>query len=417
MRDALLDRLRCPFCGSPLAEVNTSWSVRGAAGLEYAVLGCPCCWYPVVDGIPLMIADDRARQAMDAIQAGQPAAALEAALGLDEAGRLAFRALTARGAAATFRDAIGVLSPDAEGTYFIYRFSDPTFVTASAVLRAVAQAPHVTGGWIVDVCGGSGHLTRLLAGLGAPGRTVVADVYFWKLWLATRFTAPGVEAVCADANDPLPFTRGLASLVVLSDAFPYIWRRRALAEELMRLVDDAGALVMPHLHSALGENHSAGMTLTPAGYADLFAPMAPRLFPDAPLFAGAIDEGRVDLTRPQAPAAFTTEPSFTLVASRTPGVFAVRDVPPPVAVTGTLAVNPLYALTPADGGTTLTLRFPTPEYEDEFGACRRYLPDALTVPADLTGPLDPEALRARLGGEYDTLRRRLVLIDAPARYC
>lgn len=417
MRDALLARLRCPFCGSPVAEVDPAWSVRGAAGLDYAVLGCACCWYPVVDGIPVMIADDRAREAMDALQARQPAAALEAALGLDEAGREAFRALSARGASATFRDAIGVLSPDAEGTYFIYRFSDPTFVTASAVLRAVAQAPHVTEGWIVDVCGGSGHLTRLLAGLRAPDRTVVADVFFWKLWLATRFTAPGVEAVCADANDPLPFVRGLASMVVLSDAFPYIWRRRALAEELMRLVDAAGALVMPHLHSALGENHSAGMTLTPAGYADLFAPMAPRLFPDAPLFSAAVDDGRVDLTRAQAPEAFASEPSFTLVASRTPEVFSVRDVPPPVAVTGTLAVNPLYAVARTAGGTTLTLRFPTPEYEDEFGACRRYLPGTLTVAADLTGPLDPDALRARLGAEYDTLRRRLVLIDAPARYC
>lgn len=417
MHDALLAHLRCPFCGSPLAEVDSAWSVRGDAGLDYAVLGCPCCWYPVVDGIPVMIADDRARQAMDAIQAGQPAAALEAALGLDASAREAFRALQARGDAATYREAIGVLSPDAEGTYFIYRFSDPTFVTASAVLRAVAQAPGVADGWIVDVCGGSGHLTRLLAALGAPARTVVADVYFWKLWLARHFTAPGVEAVCCDANDPLPFARGLASLVVLSDAFPYIWRRRALAEELMRLVDAAGALVMPHLHSALGENHSAGMTLTPAGYADLFSPMAPRLFPDAPLFDAVVDRARVDLTHAQAPEAFTAEPSFTLVASRTPEVFAVREMPPPVAVAGTLAVNPLYALTRTEGGTTLTLRFPTPEYEDEFGACRRYLPESLHVPADLTGPLDPAGLRARLGTDYDTLRRRLVLIDAPARYC
>jgi hypothetical protein len=68
--------------------------------------------------------------------------------------------------------------------------------------------------------------------------------------------------------------------------------------------------------------------------------------------------------------------------------------------------------------TTLTLQVPTPEYEEEFGACRRYLPEVLTLAADLTAPLDAARLRASLGGAvYDDLRRRLVLIDAPPRYC
>jgi uncharacterized protein YbaR (Trm112 family) len=419
MHDALLSVLRCPFCGSAL-DADPTTAVRGETGFEYAVLGCACCAYPVVAGIPVMIADDRARAALRAIEAGRPGTALDVMLELDETRRAAFGALMARGEAATYREALDLLCHDAEGTYFVYRLSDPTFVTASGVLRAVAQAPRVTDGWIVDVCGGSGHLTRVLAGLGRGGaegaaRTVVADVYFWKLWLTTRFTAPGVQAVCADANDPLPFQRGLASLVMLSDAFPYIWRRRALAEELMRLAGPSGTLVLPHLHSALGENHSAGMTLSPAAYAELFAPMAPRLFRDADLFE-AVLEGHVDLTRSTAPAAFTDEPSLTLVASRTPDVFGRFDVAPPVAITGTLALNPLYAARLDGGHTTLTLRFPTAEYEDEFGACRRYLPETLTVPADLTGPLEVAPLRARLGAQYDDLRRRLVLIDAPARY-
>ena len=334
--------------------------------------------------------------------------------------RAAFQALVARGDAATYREALDILSPDAEGTYFVYRLSDPTFVTASAVLRAVAQAPGVLQGWVVDVCGGAGHLTRLLGELRGPGPggTIVADLYYWKLWLATRITAPGAHAVCCDGNDPLPFTRGLASLVVLSDAFPYIWRRRALAEELMRLLGPTGTLVMPHLHSALGENFSAGMTLTPAGYADLFAPLAPRLFPDSVLFEGVLGDATVDLTADAAAEALGTEPSCTLVAGREPGVFARRHVPPSLAVTGTLAVNPLYTVHRDGDTTTLTLAFPTPEYEEEFGACRRYLPESLTVAADLTAPLDATRLQASLGGAvYDDLRRRLVLIDAPPRYC
>ena len=56
--------------------------------------------------------------------------------------------------------------------------------------------------------------------------------------------------------------------------------------------------------------------------------------------------------------------------------------------------------------------FPTPEYEAEFAACKRYLPNTVTVDADLTGMIRQTAL----GSDYDELRRRRVLIDAPLHY-
>ena len=51
--------------------------------------------------------------------------------------------------------------------------------------------------------------------------------------------------------------------------------------------------------------------------------------------------------------------------------------------------------------------------EAEFGECRRYLPDRITVEADLTGPI----LRETLGAGYEELRDRRVLIDVPVGYC
>jgi hypothetical protein len=381
------------------------------------VAGCACCAYPIVAGIPVMIADDRARAAMNAIEAGRPDAALDVMLDLDEARRTAFHALVARGDEATYREALDLLCLDAEGTYFVYRLSDPTFVTASGVLRALAQAPHVTDGWIVDVCGGSGHLTRVLAGLGrrgraGAGRTIVADVYFWKLWLATRFTAPGVQAVCADANDPLPFQRGFASLVVLSDAFPYIWHKRLLAEEMLRLAGRGGTILMPHLHSSLGFNFSAGMTLTPAAYADLFAPAQPRLFRDSDLLGDILGHTAIDLSRDVTPEQAGDEPSVTLLASRDAGVFRKHVAEAPHALTGQLLVNPLYRVEQHGAQATLTLTFPTPEYEEEFGAVRRYLPDTLTLDADLRGRLDA----AQFGAGYLDLPRRRILLYTPPRY-
>jgi hypothetical protein len=136
------------------------------------------------------------------------------------------------------------------------------------------------------------------------------------------------------------------------------------------------------------------------------------------LLTSVVERHIVDLSADLAPAAFGTQPSCTLVASREADVFRRYTVPPPTRITGVLAVNPLYAVGRDGAATTLTLRFPTPDYEEEFGACRRYLPDTVTLPADLTGVLDPAAVRDTLGAAvYDDLRRRLVLIDAPPGYC
>lgn len=430
MHQSLLDLLRCPYCGTRLSLVDNDALVRAGDDIESGVLGCECCAYPVMAGIPVMMADDATREAMHTLEAGRPEEALLMLLGVDDDRAEAFRALVARGAQATYREALEILSRDAEGSCFLYRFSDPTYVVAEALLQAAAQQPWLAGGRWLDLCGGSGHLTRTMVRRlgGAGSRTVLADLFFWKLWLAARFVSPGCAPVCCDANQPLPFARETFATVVLSDAFPYIWHKRLLAEEMMRLAGPDGAIVMPHLHSALGENHSAGNTLTPAAYHDLFAPMRPRLFSDERLFelflAGLEreprpDDGRpappgrqIDLTLDRSPSELGDEPSFTLVASRRADLFRRYDVPEAAAVTGELALNPLYRVERRGAVSVLTLTFPTPEYEDEFAACRRYLPETLTIEADLTGPILPETL----GAHYQELRRRRVVLDAPPHY-
>ncbi len=412
MQTALLPLLRCPFCGTALELVDNAALVRRGDHIDSAVIGCQCCAFPVVDGIPVLIADDRTRDAMHALEAGHADDARDALLGLDEAPRRgAFRALLARGAGATYKDALDILSPDAEGTYFVYRFSDPTYLMSQAVLRAIASHRTITKP-VIDVCGGSGHLTRDLVA-AAPGATVVlADVFYWKLWLGRQYVAPACEPVCCDANAPLPFVRAAFSLVVLSDAFPYIWHKRQLADELMRLATPDGVVALPHLHSALGFNFSAGMTLTPPAYRDLFEPMRPRTFRDSALVDGVLDRGEVDLLHDVVPEAVGEEPSVTLVASRLDDVFGTYRVPPDVQVEGELRVNPLYRIARDGRDTVLTLSFPTAEYEEEFGACRRYLPETVRVAADLTGAIAP----ALVGPDFAELRRRHVIIDAPPRY-
>jgi uncharacterized protein YbaR (Trm112 family) len=413
MNIAALDWLRCPFCGTRLDLVDGQATVRQGDEIIAGVLGCQCCAFPIVDGIPVLIADDTTRTGMHQLEAGESEAALFTLLGLDDARAEAFRAFLRRGLGATYRDGLAILSVDAEAQYFVYRFSDPTFLVAQALLRALGTHPRLTRRTI-DLCGGSGHLTRVLGAL-SPGRNVLADVYFWKLWLAKHFTAPQCEPVCCDANHPLPFAGGVFSMVICSDAFPYIWHKRLLAGEMTRLAGDDGAVVMPHLHSALGENFTAGMTLTPRAYVDLFEGHGPRLFRDSALLDGLLDADVVDLSHDSPPESLAGEAALALITSPDPGVFRRYDVPvPPAAPQGdTVVVNPLYRAEFKDGVSTLTLVFPTDEYAAEFAAARRYLPDTVRVRADVTKPFDPLAL----GSDAAELKRRLVLLDVPRLYC
>lgn len=420
MHEALLDLLRCPFCGTPLSPIESGALVREGPEVREGVLGCECCAFPIVDGIPVLLADDLTREAMHALEAGRREAALLALLGLgeDTTRTRVFRAFLGAGAGRTYEAALRILSPDAEGTYFLFRFSDPTYLLSEALLQSLAEAAWPLTGPVLDLCGGSGHLTRVLtslaprAGNQAP-RVVNADVAFWKLWLAKHFTAPECAAICCDANEPLPFGRSAFSTVLLSDAFPYIWRKRMLAEEMMRVAGPDGVIVMPHLHSSLGENFTAGDPLTPEAYRNLFEPQEPRLFSDARLLDEMLEDGVVDLSRDVAPADLAGTPSLTIVATRRGDVFARREVRVALDVTGELRVNPLYRVESHDGAATLTLAFPSPEYADEFGDSRRYLPDEATLPCAVSGAIPREAL----GPAHEELRRRRVVLDLPVDYC
>lgn len=409
----ILELLRCPFCGTRLALVDSSPVIRSGEDLVAGVLGCECCAFPVIAGIPVLLADDTTRTAMHQLESGRADAALLTLLGLEGERAEAFERMLAMPDQMTYRSSLEVLSPDPEGTYFLYRFSDPTYLMAQSVLQAIGQRGPLLEGRAIDLCGGSGHLTRVLTAQERRGEVILADVFFWKLWLAKVFTAPACVPVCCDANSPLPFASDAFTLVVLSDAFPYIWHKRMLADEMMRLAAPGGAIVMPHLHSSLGENFSAGMTLTPASYRDLFERVSPRLFADATLLDGIINRDTVDLSQPVSADALGTSPSLTLVASQDAEVFRSIALQLPDKVDGELRVNPLYEVAPRGDESVLTLSFPNEEYEEEFGDCKRYLPATVTIPGDAKAPLSLDAI----GAQGERLRRARVLIDAPRRYC
>jgi hypothetical protein len=246
---------------------------------------------------------------------------------------------------------------------------------------------------------------------------VLADLFYPKIWLARRFTAPGCEPVCCDGNAPLPFARGAFTLAMCTDAFMFIWTKRQFVNEMERLVDAAGAVLIGHAHNERVWSPSHGQPLSAEGYAALFETIEPRLFAEARLFADVVNGGPLDLSRSDTTADLERDAALTMVASRHPGVYARHALPMPTAAAGEFRVNPLYVPAEEPGvaaspGTRLRLRFPSEDYEQEYGACREYLPEEVA--------LDPAAAAAlatgRVSPEIADLVRRKVIVDLPKRY-
>ncbi len=413
MTPELLDLLRCPYCGGRLDIVTTAFSQKQGGAIVNGVLGCECCTFPVVDGIPVLHLQANAVTARQRIEAGDPAAALREMAGVESAAQAASFEAAAASSTATYRDIVDTLGVGLEGGYFMYRFSDPTFIVAEAVVRAVARTALQGGGRALDVCGGSGHLTRSLLALSSQP-PVLADLFFTKLWLARRFTAPGCLPVCCDGNSPLPLARGMFDFAMCCDAVMFLWHKRQFVSELFRAVDGSprATVLLGHAHSQLVWSPSHGDTLTPAGYRNLFETATPRVYGESQLFADVVRGMTLDLTRNQKDSELEQDAALTLVASKVDGVFARHPLDIASSTGGEWRINPLYSVSREAGHLHGRLQFPSEDYEYEYSALREYLPEEVFI--------DERALAALQSGapaqSLDELIRRRVIVELPRQY-
>jgi SAM-dependent methyltransferase/uncharacterized protein YbaR (Trm112 family) len=401
MNDAAIALLRCPFCGGALELDRPHRSPAG--DVDSGVLCCNCCNFPIVAGIACMQSTSGSTAAVQQLYAGRPDAAFQKLMSFDDERMAELQRLRARGAL-TFRTALPVCSPDAQGDYMFYRFSDPTFLATRAVVEAAGRTRQARSKAVVDLCGGTGHLARALCELDPQGPVIVTDLAFWPLWLAHEFVAPSAQAVCCDANVPLPFARDVFSLVVCSDAFHYVWLRRLFAGEMLRAAGADGTIVLCHLHNALVENYAAGMPLSPGAYRELFRDLSPVMFGERQ-FLDAVVAGRpIDLSEHAQESSLQDEAALVLVATRDEAVFEPAATPL-TARTGVRRVNPLYTEDQTGDDVAFSLQFPSDTYEQEFEACKRYLPERFSVNR---ASLD-QVLRGEIAPEHAGLPRHVVL--------
>lgn len=274
-------------------------------------------------------------------------------------------------AAATLREAMGLLGMGRVADYFAHRWSDPTHLAALALLQQHWPGPRP----VVDVACGIGTQLRELARRGCTG-LVGVDVVWAKLWLARRFVCPDARYVCADATAGPGLTGAGARLdvpepayVLCSDAFYFLRDKPAAAAALHELAGPGGTVVVGHAHVT----DPAGEPMSPEGYATVLG--ADLLYDDGEL-TSALLEARPP--RPADPADLHGSEAVALVAGdplRPAPVDLGTPLPP-------LRANPLYV----DG----ILTWPSARYAAEYGPRSGYLPERWP------DPLPTDAARRRL---------------------
>jgi hypothetical protein len=181
---------------------------------------------------------------------------------------------------------------------------------------------------------------------------------------------------------------------------------------MVRLLDDAGTVVLTHLHNLLAENLSAGMPLPPAGYRELFAGLETGVFKESNLFEALWARQVLDLSVECGDAELANEAALILVATRRPDLFRAFDWSAGVGASRRLTRNPLYAVERRGEDELWTLRFPSAGYEMEYANSRRYLPASVLLRRN---ELD-QIRRGRIDAALSALAERRVLLDLPDGY-
>jgi ubiquinone/menaquinone biosynthesis C-methylase UbiE/uncharacterized protein YbaR (Trm112 family) len=453
MRLSSLRLLCCPFCGGSLDVTAASQS---ADVVEYGVLTCYCSRYPLIAGIPILqrdslgrtrqsiptlvtlIESDRQREALlSALFSFLPATALvppwmhrlPSMRGIgrvktlthqwmlrrwcEEEGPLLFDPVQRITALDLFKFYFCNTSLQAVSAYnyFAFRFGQPRHLVAlsfASLLRRPGQC-------ILDLACGFGHITYSLTQHAKQSLIIGLDHNFYALYVAKYWLAPEAEYVCCESDIALPFSDYAFSAVFCSDAFHDFVHKVTCINELKRLVQRDGVIMLVSLRNALMNKEYSPLLLPPRGYQALVSDMPHRLTDDQEVLDRYLQKQGPLLARAASVESLTGKSWLSVVASHNTEIFqdygSFAEWP---HAEGRLGLNPLYVEEDmaAPQQARLHRRFPALAYEEENHECKRYLPETIGVSVKAlkdiaTGVLTPE---------IQQLIEQYVVLAMPERY-
>jgi SAM-dependent methyltransferase len=459
MIEALLQQLVCPFCGGSFAVRHARTKPDG--GIEYGILACGCCEFPVVAGIPILKATGRVdamKQTADSpmvpgpevsrlnelIRRGRGEEALLWLLVMPDRGTTRWMALTEALPPALQRvprslawrswesrreryrelllhdadrhSAMEMIRffyhdsvPSEVCHYFACRFGQPRHLAALSLAQLLPHSQRP----ILDLACGFGHFMHTWNARLPVQFVIGIDRNFFQLYVAKRWVAPRGQFVCSAADVRLPFRSGACCGVFCCDAFHYFLHRLQSAEEMRRVIERGGPIVLARFGNREVEPRE-GYELSPMEYRRLFDGWSVRMRPETELLDDYLAMRGPRLADDEGIGRLAGQKWLSLVACEDQAMLrdheGFQEWPHGA---GRLRINPLYQTSQApDGSTRLAFQFPSRWYEFENGDCLRYMPKDASISREALAQMG----RGIRTPEVEELIRQCVVVGMPERY-
>lgn len=412
------EKMCCPFC-------KTSLEISPFPKEGFGVFHCSCGKYPIVDGIPILKRGGWTQRILQFIEERKYPLALAIAISPSiknslwrRYGRKILRRMFPsmrwdlchiqktqrmldRDPFPTFEDFLKFFYVESANPfslaydYLYFRRTSPTFLSILALLKI----KDFTKGPILDLCCGSGHVTRNLTYLN-EGDVVGLDGEFFLVWLAKKFLAPRAFYVCADVNFSLPFTPEAFQTVLCADALFDVENASALAMETLRVSQANGRVFFARLlNRAIQHIYSGRHPLLPEEYRALFLGSFTQLIPERLLLEHYLQGKRFNFEASFSAEDLKKESSVALIVSKEPRSMEEHDREVE-KIPGEWQINPRYFFSESSH-----------EFRKKSPADSRYLDEYAQESLYLTDPFHVDALI-----NFETLVNKRLLVSLPERY-
>src|SRR5262245_1425452 len=115
MHTSTFEILRCPYCGGRFVLVTAMFNRTSGDEIQDGILGCRCCIFPIIDGIPVLHLQPSAVTARGHVEGGRPEVARRVMFGLEDDEQAARFEAVAGSPQSTYRETVEALGPNFEG--------------------------------------------------------------------------------------------------------------------------------------------------------------------------------------------------------------------------------------------------------------------------------------------------------------
>lgn len=430
------ESLFCPYCGEGLKVIHVL--SRRYGRIKNGVIGCSCTRFPVTEGIVNLGALGRAqlKTPVELLMNGDPEGACQVQLEIETLrGMNSFRIINKLArlglpcfddiisafrrhiaspfmACGTFESALRILNIGEFGIYLKNRIAHPSLL---ATLPIIMLFPHLKCPRTLDIGCGTGHFEYLMKRFYPQAEITCTDRFFTNLYLAQKFFLPDARYVCTDNELKLPFSDPF-DLVFSSDVLHFQNNKTMIANEMVRLLENDGYLVLAHLHNSLGFNIEQGYPLTPREWQMQFPGLPTRLFNEENILMDFVQKGQIDLRQEHSHELLSNSDSLCLIGNRQSdfsAFFHDRLFPDLVKSPGPWALNPLYRHDPAkQGSNTYTLFWESEKFKRECHLLEKILPADIRIDKEIwaNGSINTAE------GPLAALVKQFSILPCPANY-